>query len=658
MAESDMVPLWNLRPSRFQPRAPQFDADGLLELAQSIKDNGLINPILVFSYDDEEGYVAWELIAGERRSRACVALKLAELFTQHSLADWAARLANVGLGGMGDEEREALRKANAHIAATVHEGRDLQRIHVLAVVENQDRESLSFLEEARAYQSLMTAYGWSQREAAGHVNKSQGYVAQRLSMLALPPVAQDAMNTRVISFSHARAIAGVPKAAQDAATAWTIRETGKDAGKSASTRDVEDRMHDLATFLDPDRWQPNGIKTYTPEERNRLRAIRSLVTHIDPRDASNVLELGEVMLYGAWTNLLKKSPIGIIKNEEYFSMVMNALGMHTPSTKIIPQYTAMLQLTCDRCIFNKTDVPVKMGNYSLNYLTHCPRWYNSSVRRCEHCITPDDPVVIPVNNAFLQGQLGARLQHADLLAYVDDREVYIAAIAETLAAQSEKISQDSAAAATKFLDRMRAWYDWQQSINPALLGHSQAHTCEKCAHYAPMFAQQSLPPCQFALSTLTGFDNRPRAPEYVVWINEHNATLPRCEMFAYREPLKFGPYSDHYKFPDHTFMFNLTQRLFKKAFESKWYWNDVGLWGPLHWLYGEARTFDNLWHYLVKNWDRLGDDTIIHLVQVGLNECDVIVAGLHGQKFGVYEPVTGIVEKWTAQEFDALNATE
>ncbi len=105
-----------IAPSRWQPRQ-YFAAGALIELARSITDQGLINPVLVFRNNGN-----YELIAGERRTRAVTALALWQLFPDaHTLRDWCERLATVGLLGIGAEERAALAaEPGAVIKATLH----------------------------------------------------------------------------------------------------------------------------------------------------------------------------------------------------------------------------------------------------------------------------------------------------------------------------------------------------------------------------------------------------------------------------------------------------------------------------------------------------------------------------------------------------------
>src|SRR5512145_3243806 len=113
--------LAQIAPSRWQPRQ-HFDPDTLKELASSIIDQGLINPVLVFLQNHQ-----YELIAGERRTRAVTALTLWQLFPNvHTLRDWCAHLAEVGLTGLGDKEYAALAgEPTAKIRAAIYPADDL-----------------------------------------------------------------------------------------------------------------------------------------------------------------------------------------------------------------------------------------------------------------------------------------------------------------------------------------------------------------------------------------------------------------------------------------------------------------------------------------------------------------------------------------------------
>ena len=152
-----------IKPNRYQPRT-DFNPDALFELAQSIRENGLIQPITVRKSD--QGY---EIVAGERRYRAMI------------LAGFTSVLCRV-------IEADEIQTAE------------------LALVENIQCEDLTAIEEARALVRLMDEYGWTQEKMAAKVGKSQSSIANKIRLLNLPSSIQDAVSSRNISERHARAI--------------------------------------------------------------------------------------------------------------------------------------------------------------------------------------------------------------------------------------------------------------------------------------------------------------------------------------------------------------------------------------------------------------------------------------------------------------------
>jgi len=147
----------------YQPRRA-FGEEELRELATSIREYGVIQPIVVRPYGK-----GFELIAGERRLRAA---KLAGLETIPAII------------------REASNRDTA----------------LLALVENLQREDLSFLDEAEGYQRLLEEFGLTQEELARRVGKSQSTIANKLRLLRLPESVRRAIRERGISERHARAL--------------------------------------------------------------------------------------------------------------------------------------------------------------------------------------------------------------------------------------------------------------------------------------------------------------------------------------------------------------------------------------------------------------------------------------------------------------------
>ena len=167
--DSDRVvklPVKDIYPSRYQPRL-RFDETALNELTDSIRENGLIQPIMV---QKREGY--YEIIAGERRWRACMKAGLKE------------------------------------VPVIIREYDD-QKIMELSLIENLQREDLNPMEEARAYKRLMEEFGLTQEEIAGRVSKSRPVIANALRLLKLDERVQAMVEQGEISMGHARALASV-----------------------------------------------------------------------------------------------------------------------------------------------------------------------------------------------------------------------------------------------------------------------------------------------------------------------------------------------------------------------------------------------------------------------------------------------------------------
>lgn len=154
-----------------QPRKV-FDDDKIEELATSIKENGLIQPIIVRKYN--RGY---QIIAGERRFRAC---KLAGLKT----------------------------------VPCVIKDIDDKQVDTFAIIENIQREDLSPIEEAKAYKTLIDTYKMNQTELANKIGKKQSTIANKLRLLKLSDDVKYALKAKQITERHARAMLSLDKEAQ------------------------------------------------------------------------------------------------------------------------------------------------------------------------------------------------------------------------------------------------------------------------------------------------------------------------------------------------------------------------------------------------------------------------------------------------------------
>ncbi|HTA29780.1 MAG TPA: ParB/RepB/Spo0J family partition protein [Candidatus Cybelea sp.] len=177
------VPLNRVRPCSFQPRK-KFSEEALRELADSIKEQGIVQPLIV-----RETAGGFELIAGERRWRASQLLGLAEVPV-------------------------IVRKA------------DDRAVLELALIENLQRENLNPIEEAHGYSQLIEQFQLKQEEVATKVGKSRAVVANALRLLKLSAAIQDAIRDELLTVGHAKVILGLANEKQQKVAADRIVKEG------------------------------------------------------------------------------------------------------------------------------------------------------------------------------------------------------------------------------------------------------------------------------------------------------------------------------------------------------------------------------------------------------------------------------------------------
>ena len=246
--ELQTLPIGKVEPRRDQPRAV-FDEQALQELADSIAQYGLIQPITVRKLDS--GY--YQIIAGERRWRA-------------------ARLAGL-----------------SEVPVRVLEADD-RRTAELALVENLQREDLNPIEEARGFRALMTEYGLTQEDAARSVGKSRPAVANAMRLLSLTPEVLELVEKGTLSAGHARALVPVLDPKLQLAAAREVAEKG------LSVRQTEQLA---ARLLRKPKEEPvrSGISVdYCAEVGDRLsKSLGRRVKLIDGKKAGRIV----LEFYGA-----------------------------------------------------------------------------------------------------------------------------------------------------------------------------------------------------------------------------------------------------------------------------------------------------------------------------------------------------------------------
>ncbi len=222
--DGDSAPILNLELNRIVPQLNQprknFEDEALQELVDSIKEHGVLQPVLVRPKDD-----FYEIIAGERRWRA-------------------AQLAGL-----------------ESLPALVREIEDIQAAEI-SLVENLQREDLSAIEEAQAFKNLLEHYQYTQEQVAARVGKSRAYIANTIRLLKLSPEIIEMIEKKKISPGHARALLSLRNSREQIAAAYEIingklsvrdaekKTKGTSAGEKASRKgadmiEVEERLRQL-----------------------------------------------------------------------------------------------------------------------------------------------------------------------------------------------------------------------------------------------------------------------------------------------------------------------------------------------------------------------------------------------------------------------------
>jgi ParB family chromosome partitioning protein len=236
------VPVEFLRPSSLQPRR-RFDEAELEALAQSIRDRGVLQPLLVRPAAD--GAAGYEIVAGERRWRA------AQLAGQHEIPVVVREL----------DDRETLE---------------------LALIENLQRADLSPLDEAHAYRRLMNEFAHTQEALAEAVGRSRSHVANTLRLLGLPRGVQELLEDGRLSAGHARALLGSPN--PDALARVVVE-------RNLSVRETEALVRHAAKAAPRRRNETHGVDPNAAELSRQLTARLGLEVGIRTRGSGGTLTI-------------------------------------------------------------------------------------------------------------------------------------------------------------------------------------------------------------------------------------------------------------------------------------------------------------------------------------------------------------------------------
>ncbi|AFI06466.1 ParB/RepB/Spo0J family partition protein [Helicobacter cetorum] len=241
-------------PNPYQPRKV-FSKDSLEELAQSIKEHGLLQPVLVAS---ENG--RYHLIAGERRLRAS---KLAKMPTIKAI--------------IVDIEQEKMRE--------------------VALIENIQREDLNPLELAKSYRELLESYEMTQEELSKIVKKSRAHVANTMRLLTLSSKVQNALLEEKITSGHAKILVGLDEDKQELVLHSIV-------GQKLSVRQAEDLVRDFKVTTNLENKKHGFKETKTLIAKDELERLNQSLWH---QYKLKVSLKGDKMILQCYENSLLKA---------------------------------------------------------------------------------------------------------------------------------------------------------------------------------------------------------------------------------------------------------------------------------------------------------------------------------------------------------------
>lgn len=229
--------LTDIEPNKSQPRK-NFDIEALNTLADSIRQNGIIQPLLVRSMPDG----TYQIVAGERRWRA-------------------AKMAGLN-----------------EVPVFIKELSDIQAQQI-ALIENLQRENLNPIEEANGYKELMDRFGMTQEDVARVVGKARSSVANSLRLLSLPPIIAEMVSNNELSAGHCKVLLGV-KNNKD-----MVELAHRAAGKDVSVREME-RMVKLLNK--PEKPEKKKETFYVEAEISLSKALETNVSIIPGKKKSTI----------------------------------------------------------------------------------------------------------------------------------------------------------------------------------------------------------------------------------------------------------------------------------------------------------------------------------------------------------------------------------
>ena len=220
---TNKIDISKIYPNKKQPRK-NFEEREIIELSESIKNQGLIQPIVVREVPGN----MYEIIAGERRWRAC-------------------------------------QLAGLHSVSCVVMSVDDKSVYEIALIENIQRENLNVIEEAKAYKNLIESNGIKNEELSKQIGKSSSHISNLIRILDLDEQIQQMIIDGKISMGHARALIGVPNAIEKAKEIFeknlSVRDVEKSTSKHKQTRKKQTEKDPNIVDLEKELSDKIGLKT-------------------------------------------------------------------------------------------------------------------------------------------------------------------------------------------------------------------------------------------------------------------------------------------------------------------------------------------------------------------------------------------------------------
>ncbi|MBN1954287.1 MAG: ParB N-terminal domain-containing protein [Anaerolineae bacterium] len=653
------LPLAEIRPSRWQYRR-RWDPDSLLELCRSIEARGLIDRLLCFRNESDEP----ELIAGERRLRAMLALALVRAQAAKDLpaavevvcaGTWWTEYAPGNLVLLSSRETAPV-ELRPGTAADFRE---------IVILENLQRADPTAVEEAAAFKTLIDEEGYTQAALAERLGKSQGYVSQRLGLLGLAEEVRATVESAEISFTAARAVATVPEAAQAAMVSHVQELQAREGASEATSRKVQSLAAQLRKFLDPYHWDEPRAETLAPVTRNYLRMMRHVVAHLTPEQAARAVDLHNAGdRFGSIQNLLGKSPLSVAGDSRLASQILNALlGESNSSDGHWKSIAAEAGWTCEQCRWRHEPQPEHYV-HPLCWRWNAHRGNLDAIATCTQYLGYDDPIVLPITHSMRTAAGEADLPNG--VCHDGSVGDYVETLAEfcrlnELAYQAdvERQTAEEERKARAHLAPLWAYWNAQQVGTPFDLDHFQAHACRRCARFKADLLDKTpaLPPCYFAVNPLKagGWSGAStKAPDMGVLVRRDGAMVPRCAGYRLRELPFLRGFNVAFPKAAHPSVIGWLEGILKQG--TMGHSHNYTLPSALNWLPyprgddGHADV-ERLCRYVRDSWQVLGGDSgIARLLDVALSESQA--AGQHQEPITLVDPLTGAAEDWASFSWD------